>query len=113
LCHTGSLSAASRLGGGPNIEFATAFLAGFAEWVCVEALRPALAEDETSIGTLLYLNHEADSAGEPVLTVRAELVDLHGTQLRFRIDCFAGETRIGTGFHERKLAHATSLADAA
>jgi fluoroacetyl-CoA thioesterase len=111
LRHTGSLHA--RPGGGPDATLATAFLAGFAEWNCVEALRSALPENETSLGTLLYLNHNAAAMPEDTLTVTAELVAVDGVRLRFRIDCFAGEQRIGAGFHERRLTGAKRLADAA
>ena len=39
--------------------FATAFLVGFAEWACVELLRPYLNEDEKTVGTHVDLSHSA------------------------------------------------------
>ena len=73
----------------------------------------ALPENETSLGTLLYLDHDAAAAPENILTVKAELVDVDGARLRFRIDCFAGDRRVGAGFHERRLTGVKRLADAA
>lgn len=110
LHHVSSLDALARPDGGPDKAFATTFLTGFMEWACVEALRPALAEDQTSFGTLIFLNQEDAADPGSVLTVRAELVDVNGDRLLFKIECLAGERRISTGFHERRLTATKRLA---
>ena len=41
--------------------FATAFLVGFMEWACMEALRPYLEEGERTLGTMINITHQAAS----------------------------------------------------
>jgi fluoroacetyl-CoA thioesterase len=43
----------------PSPVFATAFMVGFMEWACIEALRPYLDDGENSAGTHVYLSHVA------------------------------------------------------
>lgn len=82
---------------------ATAFVAGLMEWACIEALRPYLGEGEYTIGSHIYLSHAAPAPVSSKLTAIAELVEMKGTTLRFRVDCFDECDQIGGGFHERTL----------
>jgi fluoroacetyl-CoA thioesterase len=90
--------------------FATAFVAGLMEWACIEALRPYLDDGEQSIGSHIYISHAAPSPLSAKLTAIAELVEMKGAALRFRVDCYDECEQIGSGFHERTvvgLARAT------
>ena len=49
--------------------FATAFMVGFMEWACMEALRPYLEEGECTLGTMINVTHQA--ATPPGMTVTA------------------------------------------
>jgi fluoroacetyl-CoA thioesterase len=82
---------------------ATAFVAGLMEWACIEALRPYLGEGEYTVGSHLYLSHAAPAPVSSKLIAIAELVEMKGTTLRFRVDCFDECDQIGGGFHERTL----------
>jgi len=82
---------------------ATAFVAGLMEWACIEALRPYLGEGEYTVGSHIYLSHASPAPVSSRLTAIAELVEMKGTTLRFRVDCFDECDQIGGGFHERTL----------
>jgi fluoroacetyl-CoA thioesterase len=83
--------------------FATAFVAGLMEWACIEALRPYLDDGEQSIGSHIYISHAAPSPLSAKLTAIAELVEIKGAALRFRVDCYDECEQIGSGFHERTV----------
>lgn len=83
--------------------FATAFMVGFVEWACIEAMKPYLEDGEKSVGTHVYLNHVAPTPAGMNVTATVELVEVKGRTLRFRVDCFDECDRIGSGFHERTV----------
>ena len=81
--------------------FATAFLVGFVEWTCIEALRPYLGAGQKTVGVHVDLSH---AAATPVgMTVRAEveLVAVEGRKLRFRATCRDDSEVICEGHHDR------------
>lgn len=83
--------------------FATAFMVGFMEWSCIEALRPYLLDGEHTVGTHVYLSHVAPTPAGMDVTATVELVEVKGRTLRFRVDCFDECGLIGSGFHERTV----------
>jgi len=90
-------------GFGTPPAFATAFVAGLMEWACIEALIPYLDNGEQSFGSHIYISHAAPSPLSAKLTAIAELVEMKGTALRFRVDCYDECEQIGSGFHERTV----------
>lgn len=97
--------------------FATAFMAGFMEWACIEALKPCLADGQDTVGTQIYLSHVAPApTGMPMVTkvtARVELVEVKGRSLRFRVDCYDESDLIGSGFHERVVIDTARLGQGA
>jgi fluoroacetyl-CoA thioesterase len=83
--------------------FATAFLVGFMEWACIEALRPYLPAGKNTVGTHVYLSHVAPTPAGMTVTAKVELIEVKDRTLRFRVDCFDECDLIGSGFHERTL----------
>ena len=81
----------------------TAFVCGLIEWACIEALKPYLGADEHSVGSHIYISHAAPAAVSRKVTAIAELVELKGMTLRFRVEFFDECEQIGSGFHERML----------
>jgi fluoroacetyl-CoA thioesterase len=84
----------------PNV-FATAFLVGFAEWTCIELLRPYLTGDERTVGTLVNMSHCAATPIGLQVTAEVELIEVAGRKLRFKILCRDDKEIISEGFHER------------
>jgi fluoroacetyl-CoA thioesterase len=83
--------------------FATAFMVGFMEWACIEALRPYLDDGENTVGTHVYLSHVAPTPTGMKATARVELIEVKDRILRFRVDCYDECDLIGWGFHERTV----------
>jgi len=81
--------------------FATAFLVGFIEWACVEAIRPHLDPGEHSVGTHIEVSHLAATPVGMAVTACVELVAVEGRRLRFQVSCHDSLDVIGQGFHER------------
>jgi len=95
--------------------FATAFMVGFMEWACIEALKPYLLDGENTVGTHVYLSHVAPTpmgmAMETKISAQVELVEVRGCSLRFRVDCYDGHDLIGSGFHERTMIDTARFMD--
>lgn len=85
------------------LVFATAFMVGFIEWACVEALRPFLSSHERTVGTHVDVSHVAATPVGMTVTADVELVAVQGRKLRFKVSCSDENGLIGEGFHERAV----------
>ena len=83
--------------------FATAFMVGFMEWACIEALNPYLEDGWKTVGTHVYLSHVAPTPVGMKVTANVELMEVKGRTLRFRVGCYDECGLIGSGFHERTV----------
>jgi fluoroacetyl-CoA thioesterase len=81
--------------------FATAFLVGFAEWTCVEALKRFLDDEERTVGTYIDISHTAATPLGMEVVANVELIEIEGRKLRFKIVCSDEKEIISEGFHER------------
>lgn len=82
---------------------ATAFLVGFVEAVCVDALKPYLGEQERTVGIHVDLSHGAATPIGMAVTALVELVAIEGRRLRFKVECRDDADIICAGFHDRAL----------
>ncbi len=83
--------------------FATAFLVGFVEWTCVEALRPFVPAGLRTVGTHIALGHTAATPAGLRVNCEVELRSVQGRQLCFDVVCRDEVEVIGTGQHRRAL----------
>ena len=81
--------------------FATAFMIGFIEWTCIEAVRDRLQPGQHTVGTHVSISHEAATPIGMTVTAMVELVEVAGRKLRFSVECRDDRDVIGRGFHER------------
>jgi fluoroacetyl-CoA thioesterase len=91
--------------------FATAFMVGFVEWACIEALRPYLAASEKTVGTHVNISHMAATPVGLTVTATVELLAVDGRKLTFKVSCHDGVDLIGEGRHERALIDAAKFMD--
>ena len=82
---------------------ATAYMIGFIEWTCVDALRPFLGASERTLGTHVDVSHEAATPVGLTVTATVTLVEIDGRRLRFEVSCSDGVDIIGRGHHERMV----------
>lgn len=97
-----AVSSAFAFGDMPPV-FATAFMVGFIEWACIEALRPYLDANERTVGTYVDVSHTAATPVGLTVTADVELVSVEGRKLRFKVACADDKGSIGEGFHERAV----------
>ena len=81
--------------------FATAFMVGFMEWACMEALRPYLEEDECTLGTMINVSHQAATPPGMQVTAQVRLLELDGKRTLWEIEARDEAELIGKGTHER------------
>jgi len=87
---------------------ATAFVVGFVEWTCIEALLPYLLEGEHTVGTYIDVSHVAATPVGMRVTAEVHLLAVIGHKLRFRVVCRDEHELISDGSHERAII---SIAD--
>lgn len=82
--------------------FATGYLVGLLEWACVKLVNPHLDwPRELTLGTHVEVSHEAATPPGLAVTVHAELVEVDGRRLTFRVEASDGVDVISRGHHQR------------
>ena len=94
---------AHHMGSGAVSVFATPEMVRLMERAAVNALAPHLAPGQQSVGTLVNVRHLAATPLGATVTARAELIDVEGRRLTFRVSADDGTDTIGVGTHERAL----------
>jgi uncharacterized protein (TIGR00369 family) len=100
---------ASAIGSGSIDVLSTPWLIALLESAACEAIAAHLPEGQTTVGVHLDVRHLA--ATPPGLEVRAhaELVEVDGRRLVFRVEAFDPQDKIGEGTHERALVDPVRL----
>lgn len=81
--------------------FATAFMVGFMEWACMEALRPYLEEGECTLGTMINVTHQAATPPGMNVTAHVRCLEVDGKRTLWEIEARDEVEIIGKGTHER------------
>ena len=95
VCKSGSLDV-----------FATPMLVALMECAACEAVKDALPEGSTSVGTVMDVKHTAASPVGAEVRADAELTAVDGRKLSFDITACEGNKIIGTARHERFVVDA-------
>lgn len=81
--------------------FATAYLVGLIEWVCMQALDAHLEPGEQSVGTAIGVTHTAATPVGLTVKVTVRIVGVQGRRVRFEVRAEDDAELIGEGSHER------------
>jgi fluoroacetyl-CoA thioesterase len=81
--------------------FATGFMIVLMEWTCLQLIAPHLDAGEGSLGTHVDVSHLAATPPGMTVTVDAELTEVNGRKLVFKVKAHDGADLIGEGRHER------------
>ena len=81
--------------------FATGYMVGLVEWVCMQAMAPHLDPGEGSLGVHVDVNHIAATPPGFTVTVDVECTQVVGKRVTFQIKAHDGVDPIGAGRHER------------
>ena len=94
---------ALEVGSGSLLVYATPCMVALMEGAACEAIVEALPEGKTSVGTALQINH---LAGTPVgleVYAEAEVTEVDGNTITFRVAAFDETGKIGEGTHKRTI----------
>jgi len=94
---------ARHLGSGTVAVFATPEMVRLMERAAVNGLAPYLASGQQSVGTLVNVRHLAATPVGATVTANAELIEVDGRRLTFKVRAHDGVELIGEGLHERAL----------
>ena len=84
--------------------FATGFMVGFLEWVCIKAINPYLDwPGEQTVGTHIDVSHTAATPVGFEVTARVKLIEVDGRRLVFEVEAHDGVDLISKGKHERYI----------
>ena len=86
--------------------FATAFLVGFVESVCIEALKPYLDPEFKTVGVHVNMSHCAATPVGMQVTAEVKLKAIDGNHLTFDVRCHDETDLISSGTHERFIVKA-------
>ncbi len=92
---------ASAWGSGLASVFGTPMLVALCEEAARKAVEPLLDSGQETVGTRVSLRHMAATPPGMRVRARAELVEAEGRRLRFRVEAWDEEERIGEAEHER------------
>ena len=97
---------AKVVGSGDLLVYATPCMVALMEGAACESIAPFLAEGESSVGTMMQVNH---TSATPVgMEVRAEsrVTAVDGRKVTFAITAFDEAGEIGNAIHERFIIKA-------
>lgn len=82
--------------------FATGYLVGLLEWVCIQAVNPHLDwPDEQTVGIHVDVSHSAATPPGFRVNARVHLIEVQGRKLVFEVEADDGVDLIAKGRHER------------
>jgi fluoroacetyl-CoA thioesterase len=104
---------AAHLGSGSMPVYATPALVALMESTAVRALDGHLPPGQTTVGGQIDLRHLAATPVGMQVRAYAELVDVQGSKLNFRIQAWDEAEQIGEASHVRFLVDAAAFMDKA
>ena len=104
---------AAEVGSGSLLVYATPCMVALMEGAACEAISDALKEDQTTVGTMLNIEHV--SATPVGLEVRAEatVTEVEGKVITFEVKAFDEVGEIGHGTHKRVIVNSQKFLDKA
>lgn len=87
--------------------FATGFMVGLFEWVCIQAINPYIDwPKEQTVGTGVYFSHVAATPPGLKVNTLVKLESVEGRKLTFSVIAHDGLDKISEGTHERFIINA-------
>jgi fluoroacetyl-CoA thioesterase len=92
---------ANRIASGIAEVYATPMMIALLETAASNAVSPVLMEGQSTVGTLVNVKHLAATPLGHRVRAEAELTEVEGRRLVFRVEAFDETEKIGEGTHER------------
>jgi fluoroacetyl-CoA thioesterase len=74
----------------------------------IQAVQPVLPADCTTVGFEVHIKHFAPTPKGKRVTVRAELLEVDGRKLRFKVEAHDEDKKVGEGTHRRAVVQIQS-----
>ena len=100
---------AKAVGSGSLEVFATPMMIALMERAACEVLADVLEDGQTSVGTLINVEHTAASPIGAVITATAVIDYVFGRKIEFSVTAADGTNEIGKGKHTRMIVDATKF----
>lgn len=97
----GEAQTAAAFGAGGVQVLGTPVMIGLMENAAWRLVQPHMNPGETTVGTLVSVRHLAATPMGDTVTATAELVEIDGRRLVFRVEARDSRQLIGEGTHER------------
>jgi fluoroacetyl-CoA thioesterase len=88
---------------------ATGILVALCEWPAMDALRQVIGDDEDSLGTGVYITHQAPVCAGATLTVTAQCVSITGRASRWEVCARDGNRIVARGWVEFAVVHTATF----
>ncbi|QEK11093.1 thioesterase [Crassaminicella thermophila] len=104
---------AKSFGSGEVYVYATPKMIGIMENAALKAVDPKLPEGFATVGIHLDVKHMAATPVGMKVRAEAELVEVKGKKLKFKIEAYDEKDKIGEGFHSRYIINVEDFIKAA
>ena len=88
-------------------RYSTPAMIGLMEGASVAACHHLLEPNQTTVGYIVNVRHKAPAPMGAKVVAYAELTEVDGNKLTFKVEAYHGETRIGEGIHQRAVIPST------
>jgi predicted thioesterase len=102
---------AQAVGSGSLKVFGTPMMIALIENAALNAVQSKLPEGFTTVGTHLDVSHIAATPVGMQVTGKAELIEVSGKKLTFKVEAFDEKDKIGEGTHTRFIIDANKFMD--
>jgi fluoroacetyl-CoA thioesterase len=96
-----SENTAIKFGSGSVAVFATPAMIGLMEKAAINTVDELLPSGFATVGTQLDIKHLAATPLNMIVMAKAELIEVNGNKLKFKVEAFDEVEKIGEGFHSR------------
>ena len=104
---------AMEVGSGSLLVYATPCMVALMEGAACEAIAEALGEDQTTVGTMLNIEHISATPVGLEVRAEAEVTAVDGKIITFELKAFDEVGEIGKGTHKRAIVSVQKFLDKA
>lgn len=104
---------AKEVGSGSLLVYATPCMVALMEGAACDAIKDALGEEKTSVGTELNISHLSATPVGLEVRAEAEVTAVEGRAITFKVAAFDEAGKIGEGTHKRFVVSTQRFLDKA
>ena len=102
---------AYEVGSGVLLVYATPCMVALMEGAACDAIKDAIPEGKTSVGTMLNISHVAATPVGMDVRAEAEVTEVDGNTVTFQITAYDEAGKIGEGTHKRAVITSQKFLD--